>query len=288
MAIGRNLPNGSIQLVETHTEPPPNSFARPFGRPLSVALQLLRQYRRSKIIKSATPVEFRIATVDAFSEVEAMLRGRFCDNELYFIRFELVAGSLLQLVQACHKFTGDLAVIDFGSLRTEFAFFRQRTGIHETAVTLGSTQITRELSASLGVSLQYAELLKRAAGIGANWDNFNDVLINFKRPQNSVGRYREIVTGGLSTVLSALERKLPRKLTFRSLWISGGGSQLPGLNEFLMARYRVPVFTITDLRHPSFARLDPGLSELPAVSLLFANPEGSSSNPGSVIKGFPD
>jgi hypothetical protein len=282
------LPNGSIQLVETHAGPPLNSFPLQFRRRLSVVLELVRKCRWPKIIEPARPVEIRIATVDAFPEVEAMLRGRFYNNELRFIGFEFVAGSLLQLVQARYKFTGDLAVIDFGSLRTEFAFLRQVGGIHETAVTLGGTQITRDLSTGLGVSLQYAELLKRAAGVGASWESFNDVLINFKRPQNSVGRYREIVRGGLTTILSELERKLPRKLTFRSLWISGGGSQLPGLNEFLMARYRVPVFTITDLRQPSFAKLDPGLGELPAVSLLFANPEGSSSNPGSVIKGFPD
>ena len=138
---------------------------------------------------------------------------------------------------------------DIGGGTTDIAIFKDNSIYHTSVLPVAGYQITRDISAGLGLSFELAEEMKKKYGDVTPSDG-----------KNEVNNDRMLVQGGqnvsyndLSTIISARVEELLRlivlelpqseyaKLVPAGLVLTGGGANLPGIAEMGEQVTRLPV-----------------------------------------------
>jgi cell division protein FtsA len=136
---------------------------------------------------------------------------------------------------------------------------------------MGSVHITNDVSIGPRIPSAQAEKLKRRFGLGQDppIDPSPELQV-----QNA-GFYQQIVHARVSEILDTLQCEFPSDFHTRDLngglWITGGGSNLPGLPNFLKDRYSLPVQRMSDLGVPWNSSVHAPEETWSAVSLLYAD-----------------
>jgi cell division protein FtsA len=161
-----------------------------------------------------------------------------------------------------------VGLIDFRSQYTEFAAQFTPSKRFDAIIQMGSVHITNDISIGLRIPGAQAEKMKRRFDLGQDPQRHPTL----ESQVQDARFYQEIVHARVSEILDRLERKFPNDFPTRDLtgglWITGGGSKLPGLTHFLQSKYSLPVQQMSDLSLPWNSSVHAPAETWSAVSLL--------------------
>jgi hypothetical protein len=271
MAIGQRSEDGAVELRETNWCRIGSGVGpAPAETRLAAAADLIQQ---SRFLEKHPKLRLQVRLAKAIPEIlsENFVRSLIGPNLKDLTHYDLGVRPLLNLVRICGQATDSVGLIDFGCYYTEFAAQFTSSKRLDAIVRMGNVHITNDVSIGLGIPSPQAEKLKRRFGLG------QDPPIH-PSPEFQVqdaGFYQQIVHARVSEILDTLEREFPSDFQTRDLigglWITGGGSNLPGLINFLKDRYSLPVQRMSDLPVPWNSSVHAPEETWPAVSLLYAD-----------------
>jgi hypothetical protein len=273
MAIGQRSEDGVVELRKANWCRIGSGVGpAPAESRLAAAADLIRE---SRFLEKDPKLRLQARLVKARPEVfsENLVHRLIGPNLKDLAHFDLGVRPLLNLVRICGQATDPVGLIDFGCYHTEFAARFAAGKRFDAIVRMGSVHITNDVSIGLAIPSAQAEKLKRRFGLG----QVPPMHPGLKFQVQDAGFYQQIVHARVSEILEALEREFPSDFHRRDLtgglWITGRGSNLPGLTNFLKYRYSLPVQRMSDLPVPWNSSVHAPEETWPAVSLLYADPK---------------
>jgi cell division protein FtsA len=149
-----------------------------------------------------------------------------------------------------------VAFVEIGHSVTSYAIFKEGTLINTGNVKLGGKHITADISKCLSISFEEAERIKNLYGEAYNTSGAIDKQIEVKDPEQanyiheetrtiSHKLLNEIINARMEEILNNLHKDLENKIGDPSLYkrivISGGTSQLQGLQELMSKKLNAKV-----------------------------------------------
>ncbi len=136
---------------------------------------------------------------------------------------------------------------DIGGGTTDIAVFKDNSIYHTSILPIAGYQVTQDISVGLGISFDLAEEMKKKYGSVLTSDEQTDADRTITEDGHSVS-YRqlsEIVRIRMEELLRLIMLELPRvdytKLIPSGLVLTGGASNLPGIDELATHLLRMPV-----------------------------------------------
>ena len=185
--------------------------------------------------------DMHMVTVDHMAVKNLAQAVKRCDLELAGVASSAYASALSSLVEDEQELGS--ACIDFGGGATGLSVFLKKHMIYSDAVKLGGDHITADLSKGLSVPTAFAERVKTLYGglVATGMDDRDMIDISSEtgdwehdRRQVSrsevIGIIRPRVEEILEEVRSSLDSAGFDHLPSRQIVLTGGGSQLPGLD----------------------------------------------------------
>lgn len=269
MAIGQRTEDGAVELHEPVVCRIGSGVCPATAeRRLATAAALIRQ---SSFLERhpGLPVQVRLARPRPEILLENLVRNLLGPNLESLTQFDLGVQCALNLVRVCEATTAPIGVIDFGCHYTEFAAQLASSKTFHAIIRIGSVHITNDISIGLRTPTARAEKLKHRFGIGQD----PQLQPSLESQVQDARFYREIVGTRVSEILVMLERQFPNDFSIRDLTegllITGEGSKLPGLPNFLGDKYSLPVRQMSDLTIPWSNTVRPPEETWSAVSLLY-------------------
>jgi len=161
-------------------------------------------------------------TVEKFKRVseQSGLRMRSLEVETFSLVRSLGAGDLTPTMYInLGHLTSAIAMADKGRLRVSHSFAR------------GSSELTKILSRSLGVTKERAESVKREVGMSEKMEE--------KEIASVISPFIEVLFLEVERFLSIYNRKAPR--TIQKINLTGGGSNLKGIVEYAVSKFGIEV-----------------------------------------------
>ncbi|MDR1488533.1 MAG: cell division protein FtsA [Holosporales bacterium] len=144
-----------------------------------------------------------------------------------------------------------VTLIDFGGSTISISFFGDNSFLYTTSIPIGGDNITNDISIILRTTKSHAERLKILYGIsgvqGVVDDNTSSSSLNDEQclvPK--IDEYGEeymqsisknmldsIIRARLEEILEAVEKRIANTVMARRIVITGGGSRLSGISEFI-------------------------------------------------------
>ncbi|MDO8567267.1 MAG: cell division protein FtsA [Dehalococcoidales bacterium] len=138
-------------------------------------------------------------------------------------------------------------IADIGGGTTDIAVFRENSIYHTSVLPVAGYQVTQDISVGLGLSFDLAEEMKKKYASVLMTDDQADADRTITQDGHSVS-YRElseIVRIRIEEMLRLIMLELPRtdyaKMIPSGLVITGGGANLPGIDELAQHLLRMPV-----------------------------------------------
>lgn len=157
-------------------------------------------------------------------------------------------------VRSCiGKDLSTVLLIDFGSAKTKVSVVYRGVLQDFHIINRGSQDLTRVLSTGLNVPIGKAEELKKKFGLLGDPDHKEMVSI--------LGGSLEYSVAEINNIILSYEKKYNQSID--TIMMTGGGSALPGLSDFLTGKLPTPVRKADPFSHvktPAF--LDPVLKEV--------------------------
>ena len=185
--------------------------------------------------------DMHLVTVDQKAVQNLAHAVRRCDLELAGIASSAYASALSSLVEDEQELGA--ACIDFGGGATGVSVFLRKHMIYADSVALGGDLITADLSAGLSVNTSFAERIKTIYGglVATGMDDREMIEItsetgDWEHDRRTVSRsdvigiIRPRVEEILEDVRDCLRAAGFEHLPSRQIVLTGGGSQLPGLD----------------------------------------------------------
>lgn len=271
MAIGQRSEEGAVELHEANWCRIGSGVGpAPAETRLAAAGDLIQQ---SRLLEKHPKLRLQARLVKARPEVlsENLAHSLIGPNLKDLTHFDSGVRPLLNLVRICGQATDPVGLIDFGCYHTEFAAQFTSSKRLDAIVRMGSVHITNDVSIGLRIPSAQAEKLKRRFGLGQD----PPIRPSPEFQVQDAGLYQQIVHARVSEILDTLEREFPNDFHTADLtgglWITGGGSNLPGLTNFLRDRYSLPVQRMSDLPVPWNSSVYAPEETWQAVSLLYAD-----------------
>ncbi len=144
------------------------------------------------------------------------------------------------------KETGVL-LADIGGGTTDIAVFKDNSIYHTSILPVAGYQVTQDISVGLGISFDLAEEMKKKYGNVLMGDEQGDGDRTITEDGHSVSYHElsEIVRIRIEELLRLIVLELPRtefaKLIPSGLVLTGGASNLPGIDQLATQLLRIPV-----------------------------------------------
>lgn len=146
-----------------------------------------------------------------------------------------------------------VVLIDFGASKTKVSVVRRGVLQDFHIINRGSQDITRIVSTGLNVSLQKAEEFKKKFGLSSNAE--------YPQMTQIVSNSLEYTMAEVNNIILAYEKKYNQSID--KVLVTGGGSALPGLSDFMAQKLPAPVLKsnpFSRVKVPAF--LEPVLMEV--------------------------
>lgn len=150
---------------------------------------------------------------------------------------EVESQSLVRSLVKNEKTSTSLVLIDFGKDDTDFIIFSGDSIRFTCSIPISSQQITDAIAKNMNVDLTVAEKLK----------------INFDLSKKNDSQESQKIAESIEVVLNALSEEIKKYLDFHrehtldeisdgeKIILSGGGSELEGIVDFLFQKLKIPV-----------------------------------------------
>ncbi len=271
MAIGQRAEDGAVELHEANSCRIGSGIGpAPAEMRFAAAADLIQQ---SRFLKRHPQLRLQVRLAKARPEIllENLVRNLLGSNLEDLTHFGLGVRCLMNLVRVYGQAMDPVGLIDFGCYYTEFAAHFAPSKRFDAIIRIGGVHITNDISIGLRIPIAQAEKLKRCFGFGQD----PQLHPSLESQVQDACLYREIVHARGSEILARLEQQFPNDFPTRDLtgglWITGGGSNLPGLTNFLKERYSLPVQRMSDFPVPWDSSVHPPEGTWSAVSLLYAD-----------------
>lgn len=146
-----------------------------------------------------------------------------------------------------------VVLIDFGASKTKMSVVRRGVLQDFHIINRGSQDITRIISTGLNMSLQKAEEYKKKFGLSNNPE--------YPQMPQIISNSLEYTMAEVNNIILAYEKKYNQSVD--KIMITGGGSALPGLSEFMTQKLPAQVIKsnpFSRVKIPAF--LEPVLAEV--------------------------
>lgn len=156
--------------------------------------------------------------------------------------------ALMNAITTDDDMTNGCAILDMGAQTTTLTVYKGNQYLYNKVVPLGGYDITRDIE-QIGISLTYAEQLKCKYGVASVDMVKTNHRFRIPAPTMSHGEVA-VLASDLANIISArLEQMLIPLLDvlnaeakrFKVLYITGGGSMLQGVVEYIQARTSIQV-----------------------------------------------
>jgi hypothetical protein len=268
MAIGQRTHEGAIELHEANWCRIGSGIGpAPAGMRFAAVADLIQQ---SRFLEKHPQLRFQVRLAKTKPEIllEDLVRNLLGPNLEGLTDFDPGVRSLFNLVRLYGPAMESIGLIDFGCYYTEFAAQFAPNKRSDAIIRIGGVHITNDISIGLRIPSAQAEKLKRRFGLGKD----PQIDPGLESQVQDAGFYRQIVHARVSEILDALERGFPNDFSVRDLtgglWITGGGSKLPGLTNFLQEGYSLPVQLMSNLPVPWNSSVHAAEETWSALSLL--------------------
>ncbi len=197
---------------------------------------------------------------------------RMPENELEALPFTSLEALAVAVTEQNHRIEG-CAILNFGAETTSLGIFKDDVLLDLSVVPLGGTTITNDIS-EFGIDLKYSEKLKCLKGVAH--EDFVDDPINIKVPSKDPGKPVVLSTKFLAEMIGArLEEMMSPLFEMikhyqedipHGIYLTGGGSQMSKITEFIESRCSLPVNvgdhtgwlsveSLNDFADPEYAQL---------------------------------
>lgn len=205
----------------------------------------------SKILKSYLEVLQGLNLKPLAVDIPANSAAKFFRRDIKVTKFEEMyrKKGLLDKIEANQD---TFAVIDFGSETTVVNFMKDKVLEFNKVILAGSSNIDDIIAKNMGISLNDSEKLKKLYGLipPKSKTDKEHILAN---------KYiRGFADDLLRQIVKCFEFYLDRLYghPISRIYVVGGGSQLRGLQQFLVAIFKVPVYPVTVLDLEGFKSSD--------------------------------
>ncbi len=159
-------------------------------------------------------------------------------------------------------------IIDFGAQSADITVFNRGLVVTGT-VPFGGDDITRQIAASLHVTPREALMLKSKYGLSKS--------VVQKQIAKAIEQSMEELLKEIRRSIRYYEQRYDKETPIGQVVIMGGGSNMPGLADYLTDRLRLPARTFDPSEHINFGHLRPfyradRMSYVTAAGLAVTNP----------------
>jgi len=164
------------------------------------------------------------------------------------IVFEPLASSAATLLQE-EKQVG-VVLLDIGGGTTDIAVYSLGSAIYTATIPVGGNVLTSDISLGLKTTLSEAEEVKKRLGATASDERFDVRTLDGRATrEHMTAELRQIVVPRVLETLRMAKQKIadnvPRDLVLGEVVLTGGGSQLPGIEAIAEEVFGLPVRTGT-------------------------------------------
>lgn len=200
-------------------------------------------------IKKIRPIRVLVAAIH--NEALKRFQEVVTDAKLSSDFFEI---EMFSNVRSCiGKDLSTVVLVDFGAAKTKVTVVYRGILQDFHIINRGSQDLTRVLSTGLNIPIIKAEEIKKKFGMLPNDE--------YKETQNIISSSFEYTLAEISNIILSYEKKYSQSVD--KIIITGGGSALPGLVEFMSGRLPAPVSKAHPFSHvKSPAFLDPILADV--------------------------
>ncbi len=200
-------------------------------------------------IKKVRP--FRVLVAAIHNEALGRFQEVVKDAKLSSDFFEI---EMFSNVRSCiGKDLSNVVLVDFGAAKTKVTVVYRGVLQDFHIVNRGSQDLTRILSTGLNIPVVKAEEVKKKYGILPNDE--------YKESENIISSSLEYSMAEINNIILSYEKKYNQSID--KIIITGGGSALPGLVEYMSKKLPAPVsksHPFSHVKSPAF--LDPILAEV--------------------------
>ncbi len=139
-----------------------------------------------------------------------------------------------------------ILIADIGGGTTDIAVMREGSIYHTSVLPVAGHQVTRDISAGLGLSFELAEEMKKKYGsLNPFEEEEDDRVVGDNGHSVSYRDLCDIIRARVEELMRLVVLELPRndysRLIPHGIVITGGGANLPGIVEMTQAITRLPV-----------------------------------------------
>ena len=230
--------------------------------------------------------DVHMVTVDAVAVHNLAYCVRRCDLELAGLAPSAYVSGVSALVEDEQELGG--ACIDIGAGTTGVSIFFKKHMIYIESFGIGGEHVTKDISRGLGTSMQMAERIKTVHGglVATGSDDREMIRVggdtgDFEHDRRSVTRAELIgvIRPRMEEILEEARKRLDAggfdHLPSRQIVLTGGGSQIPGVDELAgrILGQRVRLGRPMRVRGLPSAMAGPGHAAAVGMSLLAATPQ---------------
>jgi type IV pilus assembly protein PilM len=200
-------------------------------------------------IKKIRPVRVLVAAIhnEALKRFQEVVKDAKLSSDFFEIE-------MFSNVRSCiGKDLSTVALVDFGAAKTKVTVVYRGILQDFHIVNRGSQDLTRVLSTGLNIPILKAEELKKKHGLLPNDDH--------KEMGDIISSSLEYTVAEINNIILSYEKKYSQSID--KIMLTGGGSALPGLVEFMSSKLPAPVSRANPFSHvKSPAFLEPILADV--------------------------
>jgi len=156
--------------------------------------------------------------------------------------------ALMTAIASDQDMTNGCIIMDLGAQTTTLTAYKGGQYLYNKVVPMGGYDITRDIE-QIGISLAHAEQLKCKYGCATAdmvQNNHRFRIPTSKLPQGEVALHAtelaDIITNRLEQIITPLMNEINQEADrFKILYITGGGSMLQGIGEYVQGKTSIPV-----------------------------------------------
>ena len=200
-------------------------------------------------IKKIRPVRVLVAAIhnEALGRFQEVVKDAKLSSDFFEIE-------MFSNVRSCiGKDLSNVVLVDFGAAKTKVTVVYRGVLQDFHIVNRGSQDLTRILSTGLNIPVTKAEEVKKKYGMLPNEE--------YKESENIIAGSLEYTMAEINNIILSYEKKYNQSID--KIIITGGGSALPGLLEYVSKKLPAPVsksHPFSHVKSPAF--LDPILAEV--------------------------
>lgn len=149
---------------------------------------------------------------------------------LNLLAIETEALAVIRTIHANYLPQGDYLVLDLGAESTNVILARKRAVVFSQTLSTGSDAITKVISSDFGIDAGEAEKYKLSYGI--------DFTQGDGKIAKSIQSVVDLIMNEVTRTMSFYREKIDNS-QIQTIYVTGGGSKLPGLAEYIKSKVEV-------------------------------------------------